>query len=188
MPCVYARNEQGDDIGHQFSWFVSRGSGEDLIAYDSVAKSTYRIHGFYAADEVQNGKVERIVSASDLKALKWDKSSVNLSIDGVFQKDIARSFITQNADDPYWQEVFYDQSENQSYKISYPSDSNFYVIKPELIPESHNHAYLFRITEKKFLMIEKGVLIRDQSIRSRELGDDLVRMIPEGDGGKRLLI
>lgn len=184
---LYARNGQGEDIGQQFSWFVSQGTGDDLIAYDSVTRDTYRIHGFYAAEQVNQGRVERIVSAADFKALKWNKSSIYLSIDGAFQKDVARSFITQNAEDETYHEVFYDQSEERSYKISYPSDSNFYVIDPQPIPPSHNHAYIFRTTEKNFVMIEKGVLTRDQTIRSRELGNDLVRMIKAGDGVKGYL-
>jgi len=179
---LYVRDSRGDDIGHRFSWFVTKGTGDDLIAYDSVAKNTYRVYGFYANEDIIKGQVKRIVSANEIKALKWSKSNINLLDDGIFQKDVSRSFITQNPEDKTWVEVFYDQSEATSYQLSYPSDSNFYVVEPKVISPSHNHAYIFRTNERNFVMIEKGTLVRNKEIRSKVLGNDLVRMIPDEDG------
>ena len=184
---LYVRDSKGNDIGHKFSWFVTKGTGDDLIAYDSVAKNTYRIYGFYANQDITDGKVKKVVSAHEFRALKWGKSSIYLSMNGIFQKDVSRSFITQNPEDKTWVEVFYDQSEAASYQLSYPSDSNFYVLNPEVIPPSHNHAYVFRTNQKNFVMIEKGVLVRNKQIRSRVLGNDLLRMIPHEGGVKGYL-
>lgn len=184
---LYARDANGEEIAGYFSWVVTKGTGNDIIAYDSVGMATYRVYDYFSSNEITEGRVERIVGPDDRKALKWSRSSLNLSIDGEFQSDVSRSFITQNVEDTLWKEVFYDESEDTSFKITYPSDSNFYVVDLEALPPSHNNTYLLRISEKKFLMIEKGNLVKDETIRSRELGQDLIRMIPEGEGVKGYL-
>ena len=174
---LFARDANGDYVHNSFSWYFSKGTGKDLIAYDSVAKYVYRLKDYYASEKVTEGKMEAISTPIETKVLKWYTSNINLSINGDFQTDINRAFITQDPEDEIWKEVVYDQSDNNSYQVSYPADSNFYVLDPKPLPPSYNQAYLFRINEKKFVTIEKGVVSKDQKIRSRILGEDIIRMV-----------
>ncbi|GEM_PF-1955543 len=181
---LYARDIEGNEIASRFTWYGSAGTGKDVYAHDSIGKATYRLYDYFSGEMVLGGKVEKVVGTEDLKALKWNKSNVYLSIGGELRKDVARTWITQNASDKIYKEVFYDKSEGKSYSVSYPSDSSFYLVDIEELPTSHNDAYLFRINEKNFFMVEKGKRTSNSGTRSRVLGDHLVRMIPDGDGVK----
>lgn len=180
----YLRDAQATYIQADLAWFGNYGFGDHMIAYDSVAKITYQLNDYYKSGDVTEKETEILINPGEVKAIKTQKSNIFLSIDGEYQSDISRVFITQNAEDQVWKEVFFDKSAEKSYMISYPSDSNSYVLAAEPLPESDDDTYIFRISEENFIGIAKGVLTKNKSIRSRVLGDDLIRVI-EDNGSKK---
>lgn len=183
----YLRDVSGNYVQSDLAWFGNYGFGDHLIAYDSVAKITYQLNDYYKEGDVIEKEIEILISPAEAKALKTQKNSIFLSIDGEYQSDISRVFITQNAEDQVWKEVFFDKSAEKSYLISYPADSNSYVLKAEPLPESDDHTYIFRISEENFIGIAKGALVKNKSIRSRVLGDDLIRVIEDNGSEKGYL-
>ncbi|MCE7996726.1 MAG: hypothetical protein HEP71_32500 [Roseivirga sp.] len=175
----YLRDASGNYIQSDLAWFGNYGFGDHLIAYDSVARITYRLNDYYKGGDVVEKGIEILIGPSEAKALKTQKNNIFLFVKGEYQGDVSRVFMTQNAEDETWKEVFFDKSAEQSYLISYPADSSSYVLKAEPTPVSDDHTYIFRTNEENFIGIARGALIKNKSIRSRVLGDDLIRMVEE---------
>ena len=178
----YARDVTGKFIDSSLKWFIDDGARQDLLTYDSASGITYRAKGYYENKRIVEGTLEELITPDDIKALKRYQNEIYLSIDGIYQSDVVRSYITQNANDEIWNELFFDISEEKSYLLSYPSDSSFHLIEPQLLPGSYNHSYLFRVNEKSFVTIERGQLVGNKEIKSRVLGQNLIQKIPTESG------
>lgn len=180
----YVRDASGRFIQNDFAWFSQLGEGGNMVAYDSVAHITYELTGYYNQKEIIEGTMKVLVGNEGYGLLKWEKNKLLLAINGQYQGDISRAYITQDASDEIWKELAYDASSDLSFKVSYPSDSSFHVSTPELLPANDADTYLFRINEKEFIVITKGKLLRDSAAKSYPYQGDLIRLFKEGDTTK----
>ena len=176
----YVRDASGTYIQGNLAWYGNYGFDDHLIAYDSVYGLTYQLDHYYGVKDITEANLEVLINNKEVKALKTGRSALFISVNGAYQTDISRVFITQNQEDAIWKEVIYDASEKKSYLISYPSDSSSHVLVPELAPPAADDTFIFRINDKNFIGVAKGSVVKDKTIRYRVLDDDLIRMDTEG--------
>ena len=162
-------------------WFSSFNS-KNLIAYDSVGHALYELTSYYEQEEIENGKVKVLISNSEDALIHWGNNRAMLAISGEFQGDIKRTYITQNAKDPVWKELIYDQSNGETYRFEYKNDTTFKVLPVEKLPKNADAAYLLKLGEKSFNLIAKGQLVNDANAKSYNYQGDLVRFFTPAGG------
>ena len=176
----YLTDANGIYIQNQLSWFDTFGTN-NMIAYDSVSHFLYELSEYKNSDIVENGRVKVLLGSSENGVIHWGENRAMLAINGQFQGNINRVYITENANDPVWKELVYDRSSGETYRFEYKNDTTFKVLPVEKLPKNADAAYLVKMGEKSFNLISKGSLVKDENAKSYNYQGDLVRFFtPEG--------
>lgn len=177
----YMTDANGVYVQGNLSWFDSFGTN-NLIVYDSASHFLYELTGYKVSEKIEKGKVKVLLSNSEDGVIHWGENRAMLAINGQFQGNISRVYITENANDPVWKELVYDRSSGETYRFEYKNDTTFKVLPVEKLPKNADAAYLVKMGEKSFNLISKGSLVKDENAKSYTHGEDLVRFFT-AEGG-----
>ncbi len=180
----FLRDANGTYIQNRISWFSSFGTPH-LIGYDSISHITYELTDYYKSDDISEGNTKVLIDKKSPRFMKWDKSTVTLAIDGVYQADVNHTFVTQNANDSVWKEVFYDKSSGESYLVSYPSDSSLHIGTPELLLKNEQATYLLKAAENSFILMSEGKIVNDKSAKSYTYDGDMIRIFTDSSNKQK---
>lgn len=170
----FLTDANGIYVQNNLGWFSSFGT-DDLIAYDSVAHFLYELTDYYAAEVIEKGKAKVLIGNQQDAVINWGEAKVMLALQGEFQGDVNRVYITQDAKDPIWKELIYHQSSGETYRFEYKNDTTFKVLPVEKLPKNTDAAYLIKVGEKSFNLVSKGQLVKDENAKSYNYQGDLVR-------------
>lgn len=176
----FMTNANGIYVHNKLAWFDTFGTNH-MIGYDSVSHFLYEMTNYMSAETIEAGKVKVLLDDSKDAIIHWGKNRALMAINGEFQYDIKRAYITQTSSDPVWKELIYDVSAGETYLFEYKNDTTFKVLPVEKLSKNTDAAYLIKVGEKSFNLISKGDVVKDDNAKSYNYQGDLVRFFtPEG--------